>query len=298
MEISNIAHHQAMDSFPLEEVLIGCPRATQEQKPQGQQEKKVRPHPEQALKCPRCDSTNTKFCYYNNYSLSQPRYFCKGCRRYWTKGGSLRNVPIGGGCRKKKPSSSSSSSATSSSNSKRLPQDKLISTYSSENPKLCYDPNELTLAFARLDRTQPILGQLGLGEHDSFFLGNNNPNPNPSHFPTSPGFLDILRSGFVDVTNPSGVGNVCYGFGGQGGGEEVVLPFNGDLGGATTVDGTSVATSRWSCKDLDGGGEKGLMGLQWQLGGDGSMGMEPGKDYWDGVASSSSWHGIINSTLM
>ncbi|CAM8983515.1 unnamed protein product [Rhodiola kirilowii] len=56
--------------------------------------------PEIAPNCPRCASSNTKFCYYNNYSLSQPRYFCKGCRRYWTKGGSLRNVPVGGGCRK------------------------------------------------------------------------------------------------------------------------------------------------------------------------------------------------------
>ncbi|MBA0775547.1 hypothetical protein Gotri_010685 [Gossypium trilobum] len=55
---------------------------------------------ELAPNCPRCASANTKFCYYNNYSLSQPRYFCKGCRRYWTKGGSLRNVPVGGGCRK------------------------------------------------------------------------------------------------------------------------------------------------------------------------------------------------------
>ncbi|KAI3464636.1 hypothetical protein Pfo_021299 [Paulownia fortunei] len=55
---------------------------------------------ELAPNCPRCASSNTKFCYYNNYSLSQPRYFCKGCRRYWTKGGSLRNVPVGGGCRK------------------------------------------------------------------------------------------------------------------------------------------------------------------------------------------------------
>ncbi|URE23240.1 zinc finger protein [Musa troglodytarum] len=52
------------------------------------------------LRCPRCDSTNTKFCYYNNYNLTQPRHFCKTCRRYWTKGGALRNVPIGGGCRK------------------------------------------------------------------------------------------------------------------------------------------------------------------------------------------------------
>ncbi|CAN8286049.1 unnamed protein product [Cochlearia groenlandica] len=58
--------------------------------------------------CPRCNSTNTKFCYYNNYSLTQPRYFCKGCRRYWTEGGSLRNVPVGGTSRKNKRYSSSS----------------------------------------------------------------------------------------------------------------------------------------------------------------------------------------------
>jgi hypothetical protein len=57
---------------------------------------------QQALKCPRCDSHNTKFCYYNNYSLSQPRHFCKSCKRYWTRGGTLRNVPVGGGCRKNK----------------------------------------------------------------------------------------------------------------------------------------------------------------------------------------------------
>ncbi|KAK4427307.1 Dof zinc finger protein DOF3.1 [Sesamum alatum] len=68
--------------------------------------------PEQEhLKCPRCDSTNTKFCYYNNYNLSQPRHFCKNCRRYWTKGGALRNIPVGGGSRKNAKRSSSSSSA-------------------------------------------------------------------------------------------------------------------------------------------------------------------------------------------
>ncbi|KAH0915152.1 hypothetical protein HID58_029598 [Brassica napus] len=52
--------------------------------------------------CPRCNSTNTKFCYYNNHSVSQPRYKCKECRRNWTHGGALRNIPIGGSGRKKK----------------------------------------------------------------------------------------------------------------------------------------------------------------------------------------------------
>ncbi|OAY84741.1 Dof zinc finger protein DOF3.6 [Ananas comosus] len=72
------------------------------------------PQPEPALKCPRCDSTNTKFCYFNNYSLSQPRYFCKTCRRYWTRGGTLRNVPVGGGCRRNKRSKSSSGGSSKS----------------------------------------------------------------------------------------------------------------------------------------------------------------------------------------
>ncbi|GLT38909.1 hypothetical protein SLA2020_131250 [Shorea laevis] len=73
------------------------------------------PMPEAALKCPRCESQNTKFCYFNNYSLSQPRHFCKTCRRYWTRGGALRNVPVGGGCRRNKRSKGSSSKSPASS---------------------------------------------------------------------------------------------------------------------------------------------------------------------------------------
>ncbi|XP_031111306.1 dof zinc finger protein DOF5.1-like [Ipomoea triloba] len=69
------------------------------------------PQPENGLKCPRCDSTSTKFCYYNNYSLSQPRHFCKTCRRYWTRGGAMRNVPVGGGCRRNKRSKKSGGAA-------------------------------------------------------------------------------------------------------------------------------------------------------------------------------------------
>ncbi|KAK9051695.1 hypothetical protein SSX86_028323 [Deinandra increscens subsp. villosa] len=59
------------------------------------------PPPFPPPKCPRCYSSNTKFCYYNNYSVSQPRYLCKECRRYWTHGGVLRNIPCGGTTRKR-----------------------------------------------------------------------------------------------------------------------------------------------------------------------------------------------------
>lgn len=92
------------------------------------------------IPCPRCNSTKTKFCYYNNYNLKQPRYLCKvvseclwtcpnavlakvspflrtddkltilfrdiiqSCQRYWTLGGLTRQVPPGAGKRKQKKS--------------------------------------------------------------------------------------------------------------------------------------------------------------------------------------------------
>lgn len=35
----------------------------------GSTERRPRPQKEKAINCPRCNSTNTKFCYYNNYDL-------------------------------------------------------------------------------------------------------------------------------------------------------------------------------------------------------------------------------------
>jgi len=70
-------------------------------------ERKPKQQKQEAINCPRCNSINTKFCYYNNYSLTQPRYFCKTCRRYWTQGGSIRNIPVGGGSRKNNKNRSS-----------------------------------------------------------------------------------------------------------------------------------------------------------------------------------------------
>nr|AAD38987.1 zinc finger protein OBP4 [Arabidopsis thaliana] len=77
----------------------------------------------QSLKCPRCNSLNTKFCYYNNYNLSQPRHFCKNCRRYWTKGGVLRNVPVGGRSRKAKRSKTKQVPSSSSADKPTTTQD-------------------------------------------------------------------------------------------------------------------------------------------------------------------------------
>lgn len=86
-------------------------RQQQQQNLQNQQQS-------EPLKCPRCDSSNTKFCYYNNYNKLQPRHFCRACKRHWTKGGTLRNVPVGGGRknkRLKKPNTGASSATTTTS---------------------------------------------------------------------------------------------------------------------------------------------------------------------------------------
>ncbi|XP_047958825.1 cyclic dof factor 3 [Salvia hispanica] len=60
--------------------------------------------PEKIIPCPRCSSMDTKFCYFNNYNVNQPRHFCKKCQRYWTSGGTMRNVAVGSGRRKTKNS--------------------------------------------------------------------------------------------------------------------------------------------------------------------------------------------------
>ncbi|KAG6415714.1 hypothetical protein SASPL_123128 [Salvia splendens] len=62
--------------------------------------------PDKILPCPRCNSMDTKFCYFNNYNVNQPRHFCKNCQRYWTAGGTMRNVPVGAGRRKSKNAAS------------------------------------------------------------------------------------------------------------------------------------------------------------------------------------------------
>ncbi|GAV60617.1 zf-Dof domain-containing protein, partial [Cephalotus follicularis] len=70
---------------------------------QNKNDQAVDKRPDEIIACPRCKSMETKFCYFNNYNVNQPRHFCKGCQRYWTAGGVLRNVPVGAGRWKTKP---------------------------------------------------------------------------------------------------------------------------------------------------------------------------------------------------
>uniref|UniRef100_A0A5B7AJ44 Dof zinc finger protein n=1 Tax=Davidia involucrata TaxID=16924 RepID=A0A5B7AJ44_DAVIN len=131
-------------------------------------------------KCPRCESLNTKFCYYNNYSLSQPRYFCKTCRRYWTKGGTLRNIPVGGGCRKNKKNSSKKSSNDDDHHHHQ--------SIINPNPP---NPTDLQLSFPEVQFS-----------HLNNFLGNfnfmENPNPRPTPIDFMENKYEALMGGLGD----------------------------------------------------------------------------------------------------
>lgn len=300
------------------------------------QEKKPKPLPDgKSLQCPRCESVNTKFCYYNNYSLSQPRYFCKGCRRYWTQGGSLRNVPVGGGCRKNKrcsPSSSTTTASTTTTTCTTL----VAAAAAAAAANAChnnnagqflhqhqltyeYDPSDLSLAFGRLHApiNPPPLVSLSTTPHyesGPFVIDSNcNSGQIIHHSPEVPGFLDILRGGFFDA-NPiaaSGHTNFFYGLGGNLEGEEENLPFF-PIGGEISNESPQMMKHESPCKSDDGGsfGDRRVDGVQqnWQVGGvDGTTnmmmaGLDSGRDYYwssGGVGGGGGvWHGLVNSSLM
>ncbi|CAL0305281.1 unnamed protein product [Lupinus luteus] len=125
----------------------------------------------QHLPCPRCMSLNTKFCYYNNHSLTQPRYFCKDCRRNWTHGGALRNIPIGGRSRKQKNAEISSSSRPQQQPS--TPPSNGGSGYLSSNYGLASGLN--VGSFSSQYQTHPSqFYQMGGIEKENYFINNTN----------------------------------------------------------------------------------------------------------------------------
>ncbi|KAL6177964.1 hypothetical protein ACLB2K_049485 [Fragaria x ananassa] len=142
-------------------------------------DRRLRPHHNhnhQALKCPRCDSLNTKFCYYNNYNLSQPRHFCKSCRRYWTKGGVLRNVPVGGGCRKTKRSKPKSSSSSPASPPQPNSERKASSNSSSESSSLTNTTATATEAVSAPSSTSSASNLLSNIPDSKFFVSQSGAN--------------------------------------------------------------------------------------------------------------------------
>ncbi|EAZ26442.1 hypothetical protein OsJ_10328 [Oryza sativa Japonica Group] len=75
------------------------------------------PHPKPALKCPRCDSTNTKFCYYNNTPSPSPATSARPAAATGRAAARSGKVPVCGGCRRNKRSGKSSSAAAAGASS-------------------------------------------------------------------------------------------------------------------------------------------------------------------------------------
>eukprot|EP00252_Welwitschia_mirabilis_P012962 TRINITY_DN2862_c0_g1_i1.p1 TRINITY_DN2862_c0_g1~~TRINITY_DN2862_c0_g1_i1.p1 ORF type:complete len:353 (-),score=59.65 TRINITY_DN2862_c0_g1_i1:1100-2158(-) len=172
-------------------------------------DRRLKPQAEHPQKCPRCESTNTKFCYYNNYSLSQPRYFCKTCRRYWTKGGTLRNVPVGGGCRKNKRAKRSVDQTTPPSDDHASPS---ANTAEGSNPSQSLESDQPGVS-------NPVYGYSLVGEADELSgygfpgaAGSGRPSMAPALSSLSPlSALQSLKASFPAMDLQAGRGDLNMG---------------------------------------------------------------------------------------
>ncbi|KAL3840359.1 hypothetical protein ACJIZ3_024950 [Penstemon smallii] len=188
----------------------------------------ARPPELEQLPCPRCNSTNTKFCYYNNYNLSQPRHFCKSCRRYWTRGGTLRDVPVGGGTRK---------SASSSSN-------KRPRTTTTSTPTTSSDDTQT------IDPVGPDLGSGSMVDLNEAVVGKTASGSGLGSFWSTTGQMGAGGVGLF----PSNVYGLGYGLGVL---EWPMEQMGGGHGGTTVVSGESpLGCNTWQ---IGGGAPEGVI---------------------------------------
>ncbi|KAL4379233.1 hypothetical protein GQ457_02G007590 [Hibiscus cannabinus] len=192
------------------------------------------PPEQEQLPCPRCDSTNTKFCYYNNYNFSQPRHFCKSCRRYWTHGGTLRDIPVGGGTRKNAKRSRTASSHVAATTTS--------TATSHDNFPLPATPVLLPMA----------------GNQGSFGIGGGESKCNGGSFTSllntqGPGFLALggfgfgIAPGLEDVG--FGLGRGTWGFSGMG---DVAAAVGGGAAAAATGMGMGMGNT-WQFEGVETG---------------------------------------------
>lgn len=210
----------------------------------------------QALKCPRCDSLNTKFCYYNNYNLSQPRHFCKSCRRYWTKGGVLRNVPVGGGCRKSKRSSKPKSSSVppdppAASEEDPAMERKSSSHSSSESSSLT--ATTTAVATEAVSAPSSVCHQsslLNINDYRSMIAQSMNVNPSDSGYehPASECGLFSDIGSFTSLITSSGDGPLPYAF------SAVMTQQNQDQNQWHRIGAGAGAGDEMKMKEMSGGG--------------------------------------------
>ncbi|MED6130682.1 hypothetical protein PIB30_002793 [Stylosanthes scabra] len=164
------------------------------------------------LRCPRCDSTNTKFCYYNNYNKSQPRHFCRACKRHWTKGGTLRNVPVGGGRKNKRPTKKSS---THSSNTTTTTTTTTVTTSNGGGGKVEVQPPPPPPLYQSMIRPSPLLPEVKDFGGSGMFLSSS--SSSAVNLPQSQGliFPFSTTSSSFDANPCSVSASNIYSYGGE-----------------------------------------------------------------------------------
>ncbi|XP_004502688.1 dof zinc finger protein 1-like isoform X2 [Cicer arietinum] len=159
-------------------------------------ERRARPQKDQALNCP---------------------------RRYWTEGGSLRNVPVGGGSRKNKRSTPSSPSPSSSQiPSSTITKNIILNNHdlasqnnntnfphsASQNPKI-HQGQDLNLAYPPPQEDYNTLSKFielpyEQDKPNTTTTTNNNNNNNSSSSPSSHlSAMELLKTGIVNSSSSS-----------------------------------------------------------------------------------------------
>ncbi|CAI8587925.1 unnamed protein product [Vicia faba] len=184
--------------------------------------------PDKIVPCPRCKSMDTKFCYYNNYNVKQPRHFCKNCQRYWTSGGTARKMLVGAGRRKNKVTSFSS-------NVLHYPQMSTVLTFGSNSSNITYyggflQPlwNVQSIPTQSCGPSKPTLGKHSRdgdmiihpnSEKEKLGLESNNKESNDTNEVLIPKLLrfddpnDVARSSIWSTIGTKNGGGIFKGFG-------------------------------------------------------------------------------------
>ncbi|KAF5204099.1 hypothetical protein FRX31_006311 [Thalictrum thalictroides] len=136
-----------------------------EDRQQQQHQVEVQTHPPR--QCPRCNSWETMFGYYNIFGDNQPRYRCKRCSLYWIHGEVPSNISVGG---KRKNNQHSEAASTSTNRVCKIPrsvENPILSSSSSVRINGQRDPISRTL-FAEGNGPSSPSPLMGINEPRTF----------------------------------------------------------------------------------------------------------------------------------
>uniref|UniRef100_A0A6N2LBX0 Dof-type domain-containing protein n=1 Tax=Salix viminalis TaxID=40686 RepID=A0A6N2LBX0_SALVM len=101
---SGTSENRKTPSVEKESTALKTSKNEEEQSDTSNSQEKTLKKPDKIIPCPRCIQIQSLLL--QQLQREPTRHFCKNCQRYWTAGGTMRNVPVGAGRRKNKNSAS------------------------------------------------------------------------------------------------------------------------------------------------------------------------------------------------